>query len=118
MSSSDSFYSPASDLSKVDSICLGSGRFLRSVLVPALNEANLNTAIFQTRGSSFLKHCIQRYEKSSLHATEEKFLSYELDTVQYDSVVKTEVVQCTAAGTLGTDAGKESLMSLLEKMEW
>ena len=118
MSSSDSFYSPTSDLSQIDSICLGSGRFLRSVLIPALNEANLNTAIFQTRGSSFLKHCIQRYEKSDLHTAKDDFLSYEVDTVEYDGVVKTEVVQCNAAGTLGTDKGKESLMSLIEKMEW
>jgi len=45
------------------------------------------------------------------------FLSYEVDTVEYDGTVKTENVYYDAAGTLGSDAGKESAMKLLEEME-
>jgi len=41
--------------SAIDSICVGSGRFLRSVLVPALNVAGLRPAIVQTRGRTFLE---------------------------------------------------------------
>ena len=113
------FSHPKSDLSKVDSICLGSGRFLRSVLVPALNAASIRTAIFQTRGSSFLEYSINTFTGNSDGDNEgiSNFLSYEVDTVEYDGTVKTENVYYDAAGTLGSDAGKESAMKLLEEME-
>lgn len=118
MSSNSVFHSPSCDLSQIDSLCLGSGRFLRSVLVPALNAANLNTAIFQTRGSSFMRYCAQTFDekKSQTNSDLSHLLFYEVDTVEYDGNLNTEVVSCHAAGTLGTDEGKESMLKLLEKM--
>ena len=112
MTNKSFFHLNNTDLSEIDAICIGSGRFLRSVLVPPLNAGNLKPAIFQTRGTSFVNYCRSNEHKS------DTILSYEVDTVQYDGKVKTDILTCYAAGTLGTDDGKQSLFSLLEQMKW
>ena len=101
----------APEPSKINSLCIGSGRFLRSVLVPALNSAGFRSAIFQTRGRSFLEYCLEK--KETLEGSTNKdsggsgdFLSYDVDTVGFDGVVSTEYIPFYGAGTLGSQAGK------------
>jgi len=90
----------------VDCLCFGSGRFLRSVLVPALVGAGLRPAILQTRGRSFLEYCSKRGS-----------LEYEVDTVGRDGVVSTEHVPCYGAGTLGSSEGTAAAFDLISKMK-
>ena len=40
------------DISTVEAVCIGTGRFLRAVLVPALVESGCEVVLAQTRGSS------------------------------------------------------------------
>ncbi len=98
----------------IDAICLGSGRFLRSVLVPFLSF-NLKPAVFQTRGRNFLdsfkdnphpcNDVTSNYHVPSLH--------YPVDTVQFDGSIVTCDIEIYAAGTIGTSYGKASLMDHL-----
>jgi Mannitol-1-phosphate/altronate dehydrogenases len=98
------------DKSVIDSLCIGSGRFLRAVLVPALVAANLKPAIVQTRGTSFMKYC------SSRKSGEDQW-TYEVDTVLHDGEIKTDVIVCYGAGTLGTEEGKKDTLELLDGLK-
>ena len=113
MSNNSYFLSSSKEThNEIDSICIGSGRFLRSVLIPALNNAGLKPAIFQTRGKTFLEYCRDRYNNN-----EKGLLSYEVDTVEYDGTTKTENVTFYAVGTLGSKEGKDAAMNLLNEMK-
>ena len=94
----------------IDALCLGSGRFLRSVLVPFLS-AHCKQAIFQTRGrtfvDSFQSECGDGVVDGKGVAAS---LQYEVDTKQFDGSVSTDKIEVYAAGTLGTPAGKSHLM--------
>lgn len=118
------------DPTVVDAVCLGSGRFLRSVLVPALNAAGLHPAIVQTRGRTFLDHCLEQREaaarKKSDASVEERYhgddgdgvaLEYEVDTVEYEGGLSTEKIACYGAGTMGSDGGKAAVLKLLDEMK-
>lgn len=96
--------------SLIDSICIGSGRFLRAVLAPALVAANLKPIIVQTRGTSFMKYCSSR-------KTDEDRLTYEVDTVLHNGEIKTDAIVCYGAGTLGTDEGKRDTLELLDDLQ-
>ena len=101
----------------VDAICLGSGRFLRSVLVPFLSS-NMKPAVFQTRGRNFLN----TFEECYLHDDSDGVgvapsLQYPVDTVQFDGSTTTSDIEIYAAGTLGSPDGKFQLMEgLISKM--
>lgn len=90
------------DLTTVDSICIGSGRFLRSVLIPALVAADYHPVIIQTRGKSFLEFTRENGQ-----------FSYEVDTVHYDGRIETTHVPYWGAGTLGSPEGKQDVLELL-----
>lgn len=98
MTTRSSVISP--DLTLLDSICIGSGRFLRAVLVPALVAADYHPCIIQTRGKSFLEFSCDKF-------------SYEVDTVHYDGRVETTEIPYWGAGTLGTPEGKQDVLNLL-----
>ena len=87
----------------IDAICIGSGRFLRSVLVPFLSS-NSKVAIFQTRGRTFLDSIKQQTEVPSYH------LSYSVDTIEFDGSTTTSNINICAAGTLGNEDGKSQLL--------
>ena len=91
------------DSKSVDCLCLGTGRFLRSVLVPALIEAKLKPALIQTRGSNFIE-----YMKTRATGT------YELDTVLDSGAVVTSTVPCYGAFTMGSADGTVALMDFLK----
>lgn len=104
----------------VDCLCIGSGRFLRSVLVPALNAAGHKPAIIQTRGRTFLDYCAAAKEgvaDSDANSDCDAPLKYEVDVVEYDGNVATQVIDCWGAGTLGTDEGRDEVMRVLEQMK-
>lgn len=104
--------------SEVDCLCIGSGRFLRSVLVPALNAAKYKPAIIQTRGRTFLDYCNGRYKgDDDSDGTSGAPLNYEVDVVGYDGEIITDNVGCWGAGTLGTQAGRDEMMKLLQDMK-
>ena len=104
---------------QVDCLCIGSGRFLRSVLVPALDAAGCKPAIIQTRGRTFLDYCDERCrkEKAGSCTNTGAPICYEVDVVEYNGQLTTENVACWGAGTLGTQAGRDDVMDLLENMK-
>ncbi|OWZ11455.1 hypothetical protein PHMEG_00015520, partial [Phytophthora megakarya] len=87
-----------------DAICIGSGRFLRSVLVPTLIAAGSGVVVAQTRGTSFASACIKAQG------------TYEVDTIQPDGSVQTQEVQVEAAGSLGEVDGRTSFLQLPSKL--
>lgn len=107
---------PNESQSHIDSICIGSGRFLRSVLVPALIAAHLKPIIVQTRGRTFMDYL----GSSSNTHTENVSNSipyvweYEVDTVEFNGEISTVRIPCYGAGTLGTPESKADIMALLE----
>lgn len=109
--------SAGGDGQDVDAICLGSGRFLRSVLVPFLSS-NMKPAVFQTRGSNFLDSFEEHYRRDdSVSVGVVPSLCYPVDTVQFDGSTTTSDVEIYAAGTLGSSDGKFQLMEgLVSKM--
>ena len=95
--------SPTTPLSAATSVCLGSGRFLRAVLVPALEAAGMPTIIFQTRGDSF---------PTMMYGPRKAQGSYEVDTVEFDGRVVTGTHKVVAAGTCGNAAGQAAWTAL------
>ncbi|TDH74252.1 hypothetical protein CCR75_001437 [Bremia lactucae] len=87
-----------------DSICIGAGRFLRCVLVPTLRSAGSAVVVAQTRGTSFSSACA---DADGL---------YEVDTIQNDGSVQTEVVEVEAVGSLGDAEGRAAFMQLPAKL--
>lgn len=92
----------ATSASDIDCLCLGTGRFLRSVLVPALVEAGFHPALVQTRGRSMLEYMLERERPT-----------YEVDTVLTDGNISTEQILCWGAFSLGTSQDKQALLEEL-----
>jgi mannitol-1-phosphate/altronate dehydrogenase len=105
--------SPSSPLpddagTSANALCLGTGRFLRSVLVPTLVGAGLRPALIQTRGRSFL-------EFMSASATNN---TYPVDTVLPSGDIQTDDIFCWGAFSLGRAEDKEFLVKeFLPKLE-
>ncbi|KAF1774564.1 Metal-dependent hydrolase [Phytophthora cactorum] len=85
---------------KTDAICIGSGRFLRCVMVPTLRAAGSAVVVAQTRGTSFASACAKAEGK------------YEVDTIQKDGSVQTEIVEVEGVGSLGETQGHAAFMQL------
>jgi len=120
----------------IDSVCIGSGRFLRAVLVPALVASGYHPAIVQTRGRSFLDYCWKDAPESKPESKPESIpngdespgclgsssssssseRTYEIDTVHYDGRIETTRVPCWGAGTLGSPEGKRDVLDLCSKL--
>lgn len=86
---------------KASCVCIGTGRFLRAVLLPAMREMGASVVIGQTRGSTFGDY---------LHARGDG--SYEVDVTLPSGKNATELFSVAAAGTLGTPAGRAAFMAL------
>lgn len=87
----------------IDCLCVGTGRFLRSVLVPALSAIGMKTALVQTRGRSFLEFM----------ATNSSSSSYPVDTVHFDGSIQTDFIPCVGAFSLGRAADKQAFYETL-----
>lgn len=93
----------------INAICLGSGRFLRSVLVPFL-ASNQKPAVIQTRGRTFL-------DSFKVDGDGPSSLFYPVDTIQFNGSTTTDDVEIYAAGTMGTPSGKSQVMKLLSNTD-
>eukprot|EP00804_Cyclotella_cryptica_P014747 CCRYP_021098-RA/>CCRYP_021098-RA protein AED:0.31 eAED:0.31 QI:0/-1/0/1/-1/1/1/0/227 len=93
-------------------LCIGSGRFLRSVLVPSLLQ-------FQTRRLSNSWAIIPRFFVSQNEAVAHEHgavvpsLRYPVDTIAYDGTICTDYIEISGVGTLGSSDGKSRLLDLL-----
>ena len=94
------------DLATVAAVCIGTGRFLRAVLVPSLAEIGCEVVLAQTRGRSFQEHMAKRLPGRS----------YEVDTVLQDGRVLTHSYPVAAVGSLGDAAGRAAFMELPKRM--
>jgi len=126
--------------SLINCVCLGSGRFLRSVLVPALqhrddstivdNEVDncdhhLRALIVQTRGLSFLEHISslvdpnpkesENIDRNCSASDSVCSSNYEIDTCGYDGTVSTERIECYGAGSMGTKEHKAAALDIIRK---
>lgn len=100
----------------IDAICLGSGRFLRSVLVPFLSS-NLKPAVFQTRGRNFLDSFQDEKRDDANSSSVVPSLRYPVDTIEFDGSITSSYIEICAVGTLGTSDGRSRLMDhLISKM--
>ena len=96
----------------IQSLCIGSGRFLRAVLVPFLSSSSASKpAVFQTRGRSFIDSFANQ------PVIDAPPLSYAVDTIQYDGATTTSDVEIYGAGTLGSSGGRQSLLTLASNMK-
>ena len=93
----------------VDALCLGTGRFLRSVLVPALVGAGYRPALVQPRGRSFLTYMNEITVSSSSSSP-----SYEVDTVLENGQIQTDRIPCYGAFSLGTADDKKAFNDWLK----
>eukprot|EP00927_Polykrikos_kofoidii_P053507 TRINITY_DN4811_c0_g1_i1.p1 TRINITY_DN4811_c0_g1~~TRINITY_DN4811_c0_g1_i1.p1 ORF type:complete len:965 (+),score=116.25 TRINITY_DN4811_c0_g1_i1:51-2897(+) len=89
------------DFEKVFAVCIGTGRFLRAVLVPALIETGSEVIMAQTRGTSFCEYLKGRQDRT-----------FEVDTVQPDGTILTACFPVAAAGSLGIAEGRSAFMQL------
>lgn len=92
-------------VSQLTALCLGTGRFLRSVLVPSL--LGMNVGLIQPRGRSMIDYMATRSQAST----------YEVDTVLTDGSIATTQVPCHAVFTLGSPEGKDALQKSLLEMK-
>lgn len=84
---------------EIDCLCVGTGRFLRSVLVPPLVATQeCHPALIQTRGTNFLDFMALQKEPT-----------YPIDTVLYSGSTETVFVKCFGAFSLGTPAHKDAV---------
>jgi mannitol-1-phosphate/altronate dehydrogenase len=106
-----------SDKKQINSICIGSGRFLRAVLVPALVASNMKPIIVQTRGRNFIEYCASRKEQQQQQQEQDDCWTYEVDTVEHDGKIKTDEIKCYGAGSLGTDEAKNHVLTMISQLE-
>jgi hypothetical protein len=95
-------------LQEINALCLGTGRFLRSVLVPSLNgTGRIKTCLIQTRGRSFLEYMQKRSDIGT----------YEVDTVLESGDIETQDIPCYGAFSLGRQEDKHALVEVLPKFK-
>ena len=94
---------------EINAICIGSGRFLRSVLVPLLSS-HAKPCVFQTRGRTFVDSFKDGADDDN---STPKLLTYPVDTIEFDGTTTTSDIEIYAAGTLGTADGRSYLMDTL-----
>ena len=111
---------PAPQCANVDALCLGSGRFLRAVLVPALIQlGHLKPVLLQPRGTSLYEYCsapANRYSSAD-GGDEVAVATYEVDTVAADGVVHTERIPCFGVISLADTHGMQYLQQLVANMQ-
>lgn len=87
-------------------ICIGTGRFLRSVLVPVMVAAKYNPVLIQPRGNNFVD-----YMKKCSHDLQSN--SFEVDTVLPTGEVETSEVPCYGVFSFGTELSKKAVYDVL-----
>jgi mannitol-1-phosphate/altronate dehydrogenase len=105
MTNQQACWTDADAASKVDCLCLGTGRFLRAVLIPALNKSNFASALIQTRGTSFFEYMQQQ-----------PVASYPVDTVTISGAVVSDDISCYGAFSLGFMEGEEATWKFVKSL--
>ena len=95
---------------RCSAVCIGTGCFLRAVLVPALHELGCDVILAQTRGQSFGQYMQKRLDEGA-------GTKYELDTVLHDGSTLTTLYPITACGSLGVAEGRAAFMALPAKLK-
>jgi len=97
----------------VNCLCIGTGRFLRSVLVPPLVASKVcKPAIIQTRGTNFIDFMADTDSNPAMGP------EYPIDTVLQSGETETVYVKCFGAFSWGTDTHKQAVQEeLLSKMK-
>ena len=104
----------------VDCICLGTGRFLRSVLVPimvkCMNQGNndkekpkVGPVLIQPRGTSMIEYMNSK-------STSDTSSTYEIDSVLSNGEIATTQVPISGIFSLSTPEGKHSLVEYLPRV--
>ena len=91
-------------------ICYGTGRFLRSVLIPILNESfSTNVVCIQPRGTSFVSYMNDSSRTrstttgtTSTTSTTRSVGTYEVDVVQPNGSIMTEYIGCRGVFTMNS----------------
>ncbi|OQR91187.1 hypothetical protein ACHHYP_04917 [Achlya hypogyna] len=86
----------------VTAVCLGAGRFLRAVLVPALHHLGHGVIVAQPRGHDFADACAAAGG------------AYEMDVVEYDGRISTSTVE--QPRSLGSPDGRAAFLALPFKL--
>jgi hypothetical protein len=96
---------------EVDCLCLGTGRFLRAVLVPALVGAGLRPPVLvQPRGRTFLDLLLANDDEDGSGGG---CGSYEVDTILPCGQVETAQVPVSGAFSLGRDNDRQAFIEWL-----
>jgi hypothetical protein len=110
----------------LDCLCIGTGRFLRAVLVPALVQAGLHPVLVQPRGRSFVEYMLERSQRSSNSSTtstnshtndSNSSHTYPVDTVLPSGVIQTDQVPCWGAFSWGLPRDKQAFATWLHQQQ-
>jgi hypothetical protein len=104
--------SDAASTSSIDCVCLGTGRFLRAVLVPALAQSGYRTALIQPRGRVLLDALLLRSNEAEGDDTDGA-RTYEVDTVLATGEIETSRVPIHGAFSLGALDDRQALFDWL-----
>jgi len=89
-------------LSDAQAVVLGSGRFIRALLVPILDQLDMKTIIMQPRGTDFIEYLSERESGD-----------YEVDVSLLDGSVLTQTVHSVlAVGSLGIEEDTKDFLRL------
>ena len=94
---------------RASAVCVGAGRFMRAVLVPALTDLGCEVVLVQTRGTTFCDYMAERFAARSDR-------SYEIDTVMADGTVGTTRCAVAACGSLGAPHARAAFLALPSKL--
>ena len=71
-------------------LILGSGRFIRAVLIPPLIEAGVDVHVYQPRGVSFCDSLTKGTSEEGHYLLND--VTYEVDTISFENVTSTDVI--------------------------
>jgi hypothetical protein len=99
----------------IDCVCLGTGRFLRAVLVPALSQSGFRTALVQPRGRTLLDSVLllQADDAAQADDASDGAKTYPVDTVLATGEVETAHVPMYGAFSLGAAEDRKALFEWL-----
>ncbi|GLD99292.1 hypothetical protein PINS_up008010 [Pythium insidiosum] len=86
-------------------VCIGSGRFLRAVLVPVLQRLNCEVVLLQPRGTDFAETC-----------RKDCFNSYDIETIHPNGRIQAEFVQLKAVGSLARQNDRQAFLRLPSRL--
>ena len=105
----------STDEAPIVSVCFGTGRFLRSVLVPLLQQPSQRPPVLiQTRSFTFLEFLRKTASSDDADgSTVLSFKKYPVETVNYDGTITTDSYEVSGAFSLGTDESRQAVSSIL-----